>query len=123
MNLLEFNPENELERTILDAKSGACSIDELLHQITESNLFVSSRTEVEQNGSGFSPLLLGESTSPLVAVFTLLSRADLHRQMAEYVLEIKGREFFKRLPSNYGVVFNPGYITQLVIASDSIPKV
>lgn len=123
MNLLEFNPENVLERAIVNAKSGACSIDDLLTRLVESNLFVSSRTEIEQSGSGFTPLLLGEGANPLVAVFSSLPRADLHRHMAEYVLQINGREFFKRLPTDYGVILNPGYITQLVISSDALPKV
>ncbi|WP_291784761.1 hypothetical protein [Luteibacter sp.] len=120
MELLGFDPKNELERDIARAKEGAISLEDLLKNIAESDVYVSSREEVRQDGSGFDPLLVGEVGSPLVAAFSSLSRPGLHRQMAEYVLQIKGRDFFRRLPPGYGVALNPGYVAQLVISADVI---
>lgn len=122
MELLAFDPENELELTIASAKAGVCSMADLLSRLIESNLYVSSTSEIGQDGSGFTPLLLGETVYPLVAVFSSLSRPGIHRHMAEYVLQINGREFFKRLPPDYGIALNPGYSTQLVISADAVPK-
>jgi hypothetical protein len=118
MQLSSFNPENELEYVIAQARNGSCSIGQLMEKLLESELYISSRTEVEQDGAGFEPLLLGESDSPLMAVFSSLSRPVLHRKMAEYVLKMRGREFFQRLPAGYGVVLNPGYESQFIVASD-----
>jgi hypothetical protein len=118
MQLSSFNPENELELAISRAKEGALSIEELLQKLVQSDLYVSSKAEVNQDGSGFEPLLVGDSANPLVAVFSSLSRPGLHRHMAEYVLQMSGREFFARLPASYGVALNPGYESQLVISSD-----
>ncbi|WP_213948544.1 hypothetical protein [Luteibacter sp. dw_328] len=120
MELLGFDPENELERDIARAKEGKLSVEDLLKRIAESQVYVSSREEVKQDGSGFDPLLVGEPGSPLVAAFSSLSRPGLHRKMAEYVLQIKGRDFFRRLPPGYGVAVNPGYIAQLIISADAI---
>jgi hypothetical protein len=40
--------------------------------------------------------------------------------MAEYVLQMDGRAFFLRLPPGYGVVLNPGYLAQLIIAPNAV---
>lgn len=122
MELMSFEPENDLEVAIVNAKKGHLPVDSLLAEIAESNIYVSSKAEVSKDWSGFEPLLLGEANSPLVAVFSSLSRPDLHRKMAQYVLQIKGREFFRRIPVGYGVVVNPGYVTQLIVPSDNISK-
>jgi hypothetical protein len=122
VQLVDFQPENELERAILGTKQGIRTIDELMNIIAISELYVSSKRVVHQDGSGFEPLLLGQGENPLVATFSSLSRPGLHRHMAEYVLQIKGREFFLRLPPNYGVILNPGYAAQLIIPSRGISE-
>jgi hypothetical protein len=40
--------------------------------------------------------------------------------MAEYVLQMIGREFFLRMPPSYGIILNPGYVAQLIIPSDGV---
>lgn len=120
MDLMNFEPENDLELAIVNAKKGRILIDSLLAEIAESDIYVSSKAEVSKDWSGFEPLLLGEASNLLVAVFSSLSRPGLHRKVAEYVLQIKGGEFFRRIPPGYGVVVNPGYVTQLIVSSDSI---
>ena len=120
MELLEFRPENELEKAIEDAKRGALSFADLVEVVVRSNLYISSKGEVQQDGSGFEPLLLEQKGNPLVAAFSSLSRPALHKQMAEYVLQMNGREFFLRMPPGYGVILNPGYVAQLIIPSDGV---
>lgn len=120
MKLLPFSPENDLEVAVVDAKRGNAPLADLLEKFAQSEVYVSSRHEVKQDGSGFDPLLIGVSETPLVAAFSSLSRPELHSKMAEYVLQMQGREFFRRLPPGYGVIFNPGYEVQLIISSDVI---
>ena len=119
MALSEFSPENDLEVAIVEAKRGAAPIDALLMNLAASPLFISSKTEVQPNGSGFEPLLLEESGKPLVAAFSSLDRPGLHSDAASYVLQMDGREFFLRLPPKFGVIVNPGYVAQLIIAPDA----
>ena len=119
MTLTDFKPENDLEAAIIEAKRGAASIDVLLMNLAGSPLFISSKTEVQADGSGFEPLLLEESGKPLVAAFSSLDRPGLHREAASYVLQMDGREFFLRLPPKFGVIVNPGYVAQLIIAPDA----
>ncbi|HEY9131563.1 MAG TPA: hypothetical protein VIM98_07370 [Dyella sp.] len=120
MELLKFNPENELEVAIVSAKRGGLSLPDLMKKFTQSDVYISSKREVTQDGSGFDPLLVGSPENPLVAAFSSLSRPSLHAKMAAYVLRMKGREFLHRLPQGYGVAFNPGYEAQLIISSDVI---
>lgn len=117
--LNDFSPENDLEVTIVEAKRGAVSVDTLLMSLAASPLFISSKTEVQEDGGGFEPLLLEEGGEPLVAAFSSLDRPKLHSDVASYVLQMDGREFFLRLPPKYGVIVNPGYVTQLIIAPDA----
>lgn len=120
MTLNEFTPENSLEAAIVETKRGAHPVEALLMILAESEVFISSKAEVQDNGSGFDPLLFEESGKPLVAAFSSLERPGLHSDAASYILQMKGREFFLRLPPKYGVIVNPGYITQLIIAPDAV---
>jgi SseB protein N-terminal domain len=120
VKLEEFVPVNELEVAIVEAKRGNMSIDALLTALADSPLYISSKTEVQSDGRGFDPLLLEESGKALVAAFSSLGRPDLHREAASYVLQMNGREFFLRLPPTYGVIVNPGYLTQLIVAPDAV---
>jgi hypothetical protein len=42
--------------------------------------------------------------------------------MAEYVLQMNGREFFLRIPESYGVILNPGYVSQLIIPPTGVAE-
>ena len=122
MQLQEFKPENELENAIADAKEGVRPIADLMRIIARSNLFISSKGEVQSDGSGFDPLLLEKDRHPFVAVFSSLSRPGLHSRMAGYVLQMNGREFFLRMPESYGVILNPGYVSQLIIPPTGVSE-
>ena len=114
-NLVAFTPENEIETLIANAKRGAIPMEDVLARLPEVDLFVSSKREI-QIGGGFEPLLLGTAQSPLVAAFTAASRPALHRQVADYYFSMRGVEFFSGIPARYGVILNPGYSAQLILA-------
>jgi hypothetical protein len=120
VSLLEFKPENELEIQIVAAKQGRFGLAELIRLLTGSPLYVSSKQEVNDDGTGFVPLLLGECAKPLVAVFSALSRPDLHHHVAQHVLQMDGKEFFLRLPAGYGAILNPGYEVQLILEPHAV---
>jgi hypothetical protein len=92
VQLQEFKPENELENAIADTKEGVRPVADLMRIIARSNLFISSKGEVQSDWSGFDPLLFENDGHPFVAIFS--SRPGLHSGMAEYVLQMNGRDFF-----------------------------
>ena len=113
MTLLAFEPETDIEHQIIKAQNGALSGDALLRQIADVNIYIPSTTEVQTDGSGFRPVLLEQDGQPFVATFTALSRPP--KDMAAYLMQMNGRQFFLRVPSGYGVMVNPGYAAQLLV--------
>jgi len=113
MTLLAFEPESDIERRILDVQAQTYSADALMREMANHDLYMPSKSEVREDGSGFVPVLVDQGGMLLVAVFTALSRQP--RGLAEYVLKANGGAFFRRLPSGYGVIFNPGYDAQLLL--------
>ena len=122
MQLQEFKPENELENAIADTKEGVRQVAYLMRIIARSNLFISSKGEVQSDWSGFEPLLFEMDGNPFVGSFSSLSRPGLHSHMAGHLLQINGREFFLRMPEGYGVILNPGYVSQLIIPPTGVSE-
>jgi len=123
MPVLErFEPETPLETAIAEAHAGTRSPDELPGLLAAACLFVSSRAEVMADGRGFEPLLLGEADAPLVAAFTGADRATLHRARAQYLLEMDGDAFLRRLPPGYGTAINPGWEAQFVVDAGAVAR-
>jgi hypothetical protein len=120
--LQDFKPENELESAIAETREGIRQVADLMRIIAQSNLFISSKGEVQSDGSGFDPLLFEKDGHPFVAVFSSLSRSGLHSHMAAYVLQMNGREFSLRMPESYGVILNPGYVSQLIIPPTGVSE-
>jgi hypothetical protein len=123
VQLLPFEPQNQLEVAIVDARAGGRSIGDLIDLLVKANLYISSKREVMESGNGFEPLLLDGGGGPLIAFFSSLMRPELHRHVAKYVLQMNGREFLLRIPVNYGAILNPGYITQLIIPPESLADI
>ena len=116
--MLAFEPQTEIEQRILDVQAQTYSADALMREMADHDLYIPSKGEVREDGSGFVPVLLDQGGMPFVMVFTALSRQP--RDLAEYLLKAKGAAFFRRLPSGYGVIFNPGYDAQLLLPPDGV---
>jgi hypothetical protein len=113
MALLAFEAETDIERQIVKARDDGLSGDVLMRQMADATLYIPSTAEVQTDGSGFTPVLIDQDGAPLVVVFTAKSRQP--RDMADYMVQMNGRQFFLRLPAGYGVVFNPGYDAQILL--------
>ena len=113
MALLPFEAQTDIERQIVKARDEGLSGDVLMSQIADTILYIPSTAEVQTDGRGFTPVLMDQDGAPLVIVFTAKSRQP--REMADYMVQMNGRQFFLRLPAGYGVVFNPGYDAQMLL--------
>jgi hypothetical protein len=89
-----------------------------MRDMADSDLYIPSKSEVQEDGRGFVPVLLERGDMAFVAAFTTLSRPP--RGMAEYLLKASGRAFFLRLPAGYGVIFNPGYDAEMLLPPDGV---
>ena len=118
MALLPFAPETPIEHRILAAQKGELSGDALLREIAASTLYIPSQDEVQEDGSGFQPVLIEMDGQPYVAVYTALSRA--HGDQAFALLQAVGSHFLLRLPPGYGVMVNPGYAAQILVPGHGV---
>ncbi|MGH9810506.1 MAG: SseB family protein [Terriglobia bacterium] len=113
MTLLAFVAETDIEHQILKAQDGELSGDALLRRMVDADLYIPSTGDVQADGSGFNPVLIDQDGSPFVVVFTALSRQP--KDMAAYMMQMNGGQFFRRLPAGYGVMVNPGYDAQILV--------
>ena len=118
MALLAFEPETAIEQRILDVQAQTYSADALMREMADHDLYIPSKGEVQEDGRGLAPVLLDQGGMLFVMVFTALSRRP--RGLAEYLLKANAGTFFRRLPSGYGVIFNPGYDAQLLLPPDGV---
>lgn len=118
MTLLAFEPENAIEQRILDVQAQTYSADALMREMADHDLYIPSKGDVREDGSGFVPVLLDQGGMRFVMVFTALSRRP--SGLADYLLQANAGAFFRRLPSGYGVIFNPGYDAQLLLPPDGV---
>ena len=118
MTLLAFEPETDIEQRILDVQAQTYSADALMREMANHELYIPSKGDVQEDGRGFVPVLLEQGGMSFVMVFSALSRRP--RGLAEYLLKANAGTFFRRLPSGYGVIFNPGYDAQLLLPPDGV---
>ena len=121
MALLAFVPQTDIEQRILDVQAGTYAADALILELAGSELCIPSTAAVREGWDGFVPVVLEQNGLSFVAVFTASSRQT--RDFAPYLLRASGKSFFLRLPTGYGVIFNPGYEAQLFLPPEGVAMV
>ncbi|MCE9546731.1 MAG: SseB family protein [Planctomycetia bacterium] len=118
-----FIPLNPLEHALVAAKSGRMRLHDFLSILLTHDIVILSATEVQADGTGFQPLLFNTESQVLIAVMTDLERAKKHQDVAEYCLTMNGEQAFGWLPSQYGVVINPGFSVGLEIPAEGVKAI
>jgi hypothetical protein len=116
--LTPFQPWNAIERRILETRDGRGDADALIRAIAEADLFIPSAGDVQPDGGGYRPILLEQDDLSLVAVFTAAARME--KGMAPTLMRMPGRAFFLRLPKDFGVIVNPGFEAQIIMAPEGV---
>lgn len=118
-----FVPMNELESVLVRAKNGQALVSDLMKIFVDSEVALPSGSEVLADGTGFEPLFFSKEKVQMVACFTDKSRIGEYVKMTPYCLVMKGRDFLRGIPSEYGVVVNPGQEVGFDISPDGVSKV
>jgi hypothetical protein len=121
--LSQFIPQNELEVALEKTHSGRLAMPDFLQVLVESDLAVPSGSEIMADGSGFQPLLFDKEQVKMVACFTAKERLGSFVSLTPYCLVIKGREFLRRVPPEYGVVVNPGQPVGFDISPEGLSQI
>lgn len=120
--LIEFIPQNAIERKMEDAKTGACTNDELVEAMRNASIYVGSATAMMPDGSGFAPLQMKAGGDTVLGAFTTRLRAGLYPEHAQHAFEMRWRDFIYSIPTGKGAVINPGYTHQMVIPAEEVRK-
>lgn len=120
--LIEFAPENAIERKLVDAKAGACTNDELVAALRDASILVGSTTAMQPDGSGFAPLQMKAGPDAVIVAFTTRKRIGLYPAYAQHAFEMRWRDFIFSIPSGKGAVINPGYTHQMIIPAEEVRK-
>ncbi len=120
---MEFIPKNAFEQALVSAKSGAISIEDFVKVLMASDVAIPSKTEVRPDSSGFQPLMLEKAGKFLVECFTDMERIGDIGKIAPYCLVMKGEEFLKWLPNEYGILINPGHSVGAEISAAGLAQI
>jgi len=99
---------NQLEVVLSHARCGSLTMEDLLKEFADSELFVASRTEFIEGGPPFRPLLLGKEQDTMMVCFTDKSRIGDFATVAPHAIAMKGIDVLRALPQGMGLVINPG---------------
>ena len=123
MSVPNFEPLNPVEKYLIEAKKGEITLPELLEILLSSKLFMPSVALIDEKGEGFSPLLFDRGGTPMAAVFTDKSRADIHQSRIKDLIVISFKDVLNHVPESYGLVINPGYTEGLELLPHGIKNI
>ncbi|MES2205868.1 MAG: SseB family protein [Pseudomonadota bacterium] len=122
-NTPSFEPLNALETSLSNVQKKVLARHDFIQTLLESELVVSSVTEIMPDGSGFLPLLLKKLNVQMLVCFTEEERIGKHEQTAPYYVSILGKDLLKRLPNGFGLVINPGLSVSFEISPDEAQQI
>ncbi len=80
MDIPNFIPLNPIEKVLIKAKKSDVLLLEVIEVLLASKLFMPNLYAVDEKGDGFMPLLFDRDGTPMAAIFTDKSRADIHQK-------------------------------------------
>jgi SseB protein N-terminal domain len=100
---------NELEVAFAEARAGRMTMDAFLGQLAAAKIIVPTATEIQPDGSGFSPLIHPRAGTDMVVAFTHPHRinAALHAQ-APYQLDVAADWLIRSLAPELGLILFAG---------------
>jgi len=116
-------PENELENLLVAAYEKQIGFEGFFKSFLEADLSIPSGSEVMPDGSGMAPLLFEKNGVQMLGVFTTISRVSLFKDKTPYCLSMKGRELLARMPSDYGLIVNPGFDKGFELPPSALKKI
>ncbi|SEL94018.1 SseB protein N-terminal domain-containing protein [Roseateles sp. YR242] len=119
----EFAPLNDFESRLARAQRGEFAVKDVLASLAAAELALPSAAPVQEDWSGFQPLLFSKDGVPMLACFSAKERVTDYAAMTPYCLAIKGRELLRRMPAGHGLVVNPGQRVGFDISPEGIAQI
>ncbi|MBX9880212.1 MAG: SseB family protein [Candidatus Obscuribacterales bacterium] len=119
-----FTPVNKLELMLTKAQDGTIPLEEFLEALMQLELHVPSETEVSEDRSGFSPMLLTKNDNNFIGVFTTRERIEKVAPQFTFCLSIphgsEALKWLRTIAPNCGILINPGFYAGLEISPDGM---
>lgn len=119
----DFSPLNDFESKLAKAQHGEVAVKELLASLASAELALPSAAAVQEDWTGFQPLLFSKDGVPMLACFSAKERLADYAEMTPYCLVIKGRELLLRMPAGHGLVVNPGQRIGFDVSPEGIAQI
>jgi hypothetical protein len=104
-----FEPQNQIEKQLIDVIAGKISQQEFFPYLMEAKLFIGSVNPLDKDLGDFCPLIFDREGVPMAAVFTAWDRVAIHKDKIKDVVEIGARDLFMKVAKGNGIVINPGF--------------
>lgn len=123
MSAEKFLPLNPVEKTLIKAKKGEVTLPQLIEMLLLNKFFIPSLEVINEKGEGFVPLLFDRNGTPMAALFTDKSRANMYQSKIKDLIVISFKDLLNNIPENYGLVINPGYTEGLELLPHGIKNI
>lgn len=119
----DFSPLNDFEAKLVEAQRGEVTVAEVLASLASAELALPSAGAVQEDWSGFQPLLFSKNGVPMLACFSAKERLADYVDMAPFCLVLRGRELLRRIPAGHGLVVNPGQRVGFDVMPEGIARI
>jgi hypothetical protein len=98
-----------LELAIAQGQAGQADMNDVIGQFVNALIIVPTATEVTEDMNDLQPVLFDREGTPMLAAFTHLDRVpEQVIEVAKYAVEIPAAELVQAMPTETGLVINPG---------------
>jgi hypothetical protein len=105
----ETREPTALEAAIRQGQAGGADMQEVISQFVNAIIVVPTATEVTEDMNELQPVLFDREGIQMLAVFTHIDRVpEQVAQVANYAVELPAAEFVQAIPTEAGIVVNPG---------------
>lgn len=123
MGMSHFEPLNLVEKSLIKAKKGEITLPKLIKILLSNKFFMPSVEAIDDQGTGFVPLLFDRDGTPMAAVFTDKSRAGIYQSKIKDLIIVSFKDVLNNVPDAYGLVINPGYTAGLELLPHGIKNI
>ena len=107
-----------LDKAVLAARGGKLSMQAVLWTFAASTVFVPSVADPGEDRSGLRPVYFPKGEHQMLTVFSSAEAAKATSERAPFLLTITGAELLLAMPTEAGLVLNPG----TMVGFDTVPQ-
>lgn len=117
---MDDNPRNVLEIALTRGREKFLSMQTILWVFASSTIYVPSGSDPGEDLARFQPILFERDGTQMIACYSELDRGEGITHIAPYMVTMTGLKLLTGVPSDQGIVLNPGSTIGFDIAPQGI---